>query len=382
MKAPRTWFLLLAALLSCALITMAGTIGNDKELTPFPHAIHMEYEMVCTDCHGGALDQDRATLPKAGVCFECHEALDPEWDPPELIAFFEERSRGEDELYFSDSLEIADLKFSHKIHAARGTECSDCHGPVADDRPIQGGDPDFKHSCLDCHKTMNIGTECKLCHDSNRDDKPPASHESKEFIRIHGLNAPEQYRKLPEGRCFYCHEKEQCEQCHLQNKPEWHLRPFFPQRHGVSVRQNQMSMNEAGCALCHDASGCKACHLQKQPRSHSITFKNRTHGMLVRLDREQCRVCHQQSFCIHCHTTKEPVSHRGQFRRGRQIHCFNCHLPLQDNGCWACHKSTPGHFTLPMPSDAAHMAATPDTCRGCHTTMTHVDNGLDCTICH
>jgi len=356
--------------------------SDNEELTVFPHELHLEYDMLCTECHAGAEEQDRATLPAAEVCVDCHDQPDPEWDTPELIVFFEERDAGEGQLYFSDSLDFADLKFSHGRHAEKGVQCADCHGEVARNKPIHGGEPDFKHACRDCHALTAAGTECSTCHDTYRSDLPPSSHAEPAFKRVHGREVSVFFRSLPEGTCFYCHQVNFCEQCHSENKPAWHNRPFFRRNHGERVRPSRMSLADAGCAFCHDKSGCNACHQRTEPRSHNITFKNRTHGLIARAERNSCRTCHMQSFCIHCHTTKEPLSHRGQFNRRQQLHCFSCHLPLAANSCAVCHRDTLGHFNLPKPSDAAHLAATPDTCRLCHTPRPHADNGLDCTICH
>ena len=216
------WLVSLAAL-SGTLFTHAMQLQQEKKRTVFPHAIHMEYDMECIDCHKGAKEEDRATLPKADVCFECHdEEPDLVWDSPELIAFLKERSRGEGVLDFSDSLDFADLKFSHKSHMERGAECDDCHGPVKENKPIQGGNPDFKHACRDCHAFMKASNECSNCHDTYSVDKPPASHASPFWMKRHGLGVSSHFRKLPEDTCFFCHEVERCDQCHQENKPAWH----------------------------------------------------------------------------------------------------------------------------------------------------------------
>jgi hypothetical protein len=343
----------------------------------------MEYDMECTQCHEGAVGEDRAGLPAAKVCFECHDPPDPKWDSELLVAFFKERGRGEGKLFFRDSLEFDDLKFSHQVHANQGADCSDCHGDVAGGKMIQSGHPDFKHTCRDCHRLMKAPAGCPTCHDGYREDRPPADHAEGAFLKAHGRSVKPYFKVLPEDRCFFCHQVAGCELCHRETKPEWHFDPFFTERHGEKVRWEMGgTLAEAGCGLCHDASGCAACHQQKPPRSHTLTFKNRTHGFMARLDRTNCQVCHQQVFCVACHSRKEPISHRGQFRRGQQNHCYTCHFPLSSNTCYVCHKQTPGHTSLPRPMDAAHTGAPPASCRVCHVVVPHADNGTDCTLCH
>jgi hypothetical protein len=93
-------------------------------------------------------------------------------------------------------------------------------------------------------------------------------------------------------------------------------------------------------------------------------------------------VCHDQTTCVACHSLVEPISHRGQFDQGQQLHCLQCHLPLQANRCYVCHRQIFGHNSLPRPADATHLGATANSCRICHAPAPHADNGMDCTICH
>jgi len=364
-----------------SLITVAGMQDRPVRRTPFPHAVHIENDLACTDCHEGAEEQDRATIPGADWCYECHE------DPVETgsdaeKAFFSERDAGEGKLNLASELVFADLKFSHKVHIAKDAVCQDCHGDVEKGAFIRKGTPDFKHTCMDCHEMMEASVECTACHDSYRKDAAPESHKAAVFMKTHGSGVQKYFRSLPEGQCFFCHSAGECDQCHQENRPAGHDAPLFLRHHGDDLRFGHGDMTEAGCALCHDKGGCDACHQQRQPRSHNVSFKNRTHGMAARFERQTCQTCHRQTFCIQCHTTVEPLSHKGQFDSGFQFHCFSCHLPLSSSRCAVCHRQTAGHNSVPQPNDPTHLGATPNSCRVCHAPVPHADNGLDCTICH
>ncbi len=407
-----------------------GGLAAEKRGSDFPHATHMENDLVCTDCHEGAEESDAATIPTAELCRECHE--DPEEESETIAAFFKSRDAGEGNLRFSATMDFADLKFSHVRHAELGSECVDCHGDVVTGEIIAGGTPDFKHTCIDCHTLMKSSLECSACHDTYDSTEPPPSHKNPSFHGSHGLKISPRYRDLQEDSCFFCHGVEGCDKCHRDTapaghgaagflathggeaggidairrelygtrcalchssdgcdachhatRPPGHDSPFFQQHHGERLRIEQTPLRDSGCALCHDKSGCDACHMDAEPRSHTVSFKNRTHGMTARMERTTCNVCHRQSFCTDCHTHVEPRSHMSQFNRGNQNHCFRCHFPLSTNtSCYTCHRDTMGHFTLPMPLDATHIGASAGSCRVCHAPVPHADNGMNCTTCH
>jgi hypothetical protein len=79
------------------------------------------------------------------------------------------------------------------------------------------------------------------------------------------------------------------------------------------------------------------------------------------------------------------LSHTGNWGSPRNNHCLGCHEPLRNEGCVACHSSTPSH-ALANPKPPDHNAAM--NCRQCHIPggvqppMPHVDNGDNCNACH
>lgn len=214
---------------------------------------------------------------------------------------------------------------------------------------VKGATTPFPHAvhmenelaCIDCHELMKAPDECASCHETYSQDAMPASHKDAGFGQAHGGMVEPYFRQLHEDKCFFCHEVSACETCHRENPPAGHESPHFEQYHGDLIRGEHKTMADANCSVCHDAAGCDACHQQREPRSHTVSFKNRTHGLTARFERESCQTCHKQTFCTHCHTSVEPLSHKGQFARGQQNHCLNCHAPVPhaDNGmnCTACH---------------------------------------------
>ena len=106
---------------------------------------------------------------------------------------------------------------------------------------------------------------------------------------------------------------------------------------------------------------------------------------MVSLDRNRCMSCHQQvDFCERCHSETRPTSHLASFGAPLNLHCNNCHFPINSAGaqeCAVCHRDTPSHAAAPaQPDNALHAAGA--NCRSCHTPLGHPDNGMACTTCH
>jgi len=70
----RYLFLLISfVLLPVSLVAFDGARPERGGPTPFPHKVHIENGIECTDCHTGARDEDTAGLPTAETCFDCHD---------------------------------------------------------------------------------------------------------------------------------------------------------------------------------------------------------------------------------------------------------------------------------------------------------------------
>jgi hypothetical protein len=109
---------------------------------------------------------------------------------------------------------------------------------------------------------------------------------------------------------------------------------------------------------------------------------------MAAVDRTRCMVCHETDFCARCHSETAPRSHHGQWARGRNLHCIQCHLPITSNpDCRVCHRTNPTHDTA-LPRPPGHPPGL--NCRICHNAvggggvppLRHVDNGQACLSCH
>lgn len=183
-----------------------------------------------------------------------------------------------------------------------------------------------------------------------------------------------------DSKCIDCHDDIKTTKVKPLNHDETWIK-----EHGKLGSKKQGFKNENVCALCHAEAQCTSCHQQEEPAQHTEFWKQRGHGAFVGLDRSSCMTCHQEAqFCERCHSQTSPVNHSAAWGTPTNLHCANCHFPVNSAGaqnCKACHSSTPSHdATPPQPDNALHVSGA--DCRGCHTPLGHPDNGAACTLCH
>lgn len=299
----------------------------------FPHAIHVgEHGIACITCHPDTATERNAGMPPPELCAPCHDAIDPGKPAARTIAGLFDASG---EWIGPKALPLSDeILFSHADHAC-SLECDACHddpdAPRDESRPLQA-----KAECMGCH----------------------------------------QERARPDASCATCHRDVDENWLPPSHQHNW------PHRHGGVVRMGSDASVDA-CELCHDpVASCAACHHNQAPADHGHHFRTRGHGIAAAIDRARCATCHTQDSCTQCHQTTRPRSHRAGFGETANRHCVGCHLPVQDNGCAACHPSTPSH-DLATPLPASHLPSM--NCRACHGAgqpLPHPDGGHVCTACH
>lgn len=324
---------LLASAVSCALLDPSGGGEQATHALAFDHATHAEADLACADCHAPAEAEQagRMTLPELSFCLDCHE---DEEDPPTraLLEGLAGRAEGARWVLYSPNPEVI---FSHATHTQ--TACAECHGDVASLAATGPGVVPSMATCVDCHADQAPErNDCATCHRERRQDVAPESH-----------------------------------------RRDW------TREHGVHARFGSLdTVLQGDCAHCHTRDSCLECHRQVPPRDHGHFFRIRGHGLMASNDRQSCASCHQPDSCVRCHETTPPLSHRGSWGAPRDQHCTNCHQPLQGEGCFLCHKTTPSH-ALATPRSPRHVPGL--NCRQCHGTtasLPHADDGSDCTQCH
>lgn len=241
------------------------------------------------------------------------------------------------------------LKFSHKVHLAKGIGCQSCHAGA-------------EHSTQSSDRLLPPGKTCDQCHGAQH---PPPIKGERRCGQCHQLNARGMVAKsvvAPPARLRFshkAHKKTPCARCHGDLSQ-------------VDLGTREHLPTESNCLSCHDgkkqSNACQLCHLQdasgrldtpadrptgtkalipvsarRGPLAHDLRFVY-DHAAIATAQRDQCMSCHAESFCSDCH---------GNGIRPMQIHpagylgthgidaststrnCMSCHQRATD--CRSCH---------------------------------------------
>ncbi len=326
--------LLAVSIAACAFLGLAK-----KPARPFNHKVHVQdQQMECVACHAKAGQEDKVAMPASlKKCMTCHEGGD-EKKPPErkLAALYP----GEKPEWSAVTAVGDDVIFSHKTHTEKKVACNECHKGIETSAGVDESLRVTMDDCMKCHSDRGLSTDCATCHKTNRREVPPGSH---------ALS--------------------------------------WKETHGRIVRAGVHGPIENRCSLCHAESQCVQCHQDEAPRGHTNFWRIQGHAVEAGTNRSACATCHRTDFCDRCHQETEPRSHVGSWADPQNRHCVSCHLPVNNEKCYACHKGTPSHNAAPTPpaSVPAHAYAT--SCLTCHLTVEKVTHpytgdGSYCRTCH
>jgi len=294
------------------------------------------------------------------------------------------------------------LVFSHAKHAARGTQCAQCHPTAATSR-----------SAVD--NLIPTEAECRTCHAIDR-NKPDAACAKCHAGYQPGGAVDRVYLTPPPLKFDHSAHKADCESCH-------------PVRN-VDLATTRELPTMTSCLSCHKDGAqerhCTDCHLAqlggliqtKFPHGDLVPVRSglgddhgpgfaRDHKQQARQVGATCTACHSQSECVDCHqgVVKPMDFHPGNYllahvvdaRRGRPD-CSACHR--FETFCVGCHereglgtRGNPGfdpvapatrfhppNWSSPQPDRTLNLHAQDarrniGTCASCHREE-------DCTQCH
>lgn len=149
---------------------LAGWIYLDpspQQPIRYNHAVHISNGITCLDCHTGAREQARATLPTLETCLVCHaepvsEKVNVEEQKIRLLA-----KAGKGAAWTQLMRVPSHIYFSHRRHVALGgIECQVCHGPMETltEPPQRVFRPMTMEACQECHAKSNARNDCNDCH--------------------------------------------------------------------------------------------------------------------------------------------------------------------------------------------------------------------------
>jgi len=130
---------------------------------PFSHKAHADAKLECKTCHPNPDPGKTMGIARAAACMPCHRTVKPESLAIKHLADFAKKDR---DIQWVRVYRIpAFVRFSHRSHKEAGSECEDCHGPVATRDQLASEHDLSQVGCLACHRERNIGMACNFCHD-------------------------------------------------------------------------------------------------------------------------------------------------------------------------------------------------------------------------
>jgi hypothetical protein len=141
-----------------------GVRADPEQPFPFSHQLHLENELVCTDCHEGVERGPVASLPGVNTCMICHSQIAT--DRPLIKQMAEMQEKGLDFAWqrVYDYPRESHVRFEHAPHIRAKVECSTCHGNQKEQtvaRRMVDMDMAF---CVTCHKEKQASNDCLTCH--------------------------------------------------------------------------------------------------------------------------------------------------------------------------------------------------------------------------
>ena len=168
------------------------------------------------------------------------------------------------------------LKFNHRLHAARGIACALCHTAAAGEGMVTRADLPMMASCLACHDGKQATARCAACHLTEPDGRLRVQLATAATIAAGGTGLLEPSGSL---RGFDAHS------------------PTFRRDHAQAGR------DERYCLTCHRRNDCIDCHggVVRPPDIHPADYVS-LHVVDARRNVPDCSSCHRlQTFCVGCH---------------------------------------------------------------------------------
>jgi hypothetical protein len=297
----------------------------------FSHSLHMEEGADCTTCHEGITESVYLTgrhLPSKQTCTDCHEEefmnacanchTNPE--KPQRV-----------------KQELAEIKFSHKVHLAANADCNLCHARTAKSASAREIVSPGHQECTPCHQKTYSELDCSACHESLK-AVINFSHEGN-WLGEHQETAA---RKMTV--CTQCHDQSYCADCHNRQEelkpsikyPEAVERGFIHRGDYLTRHALEAGVDQTLCLKCHGISSCNECHEKNAGRPAALHID---HGASARANLIQCASCHEQgeaTKCIECHSVGGSAS-----MMGAKVHPPGWKSKLSrtaDRVCLMCHK--------------------------------------------
>ncbi|AFL90345.1 hypothetical protein Terro_4138 [Terriglobus roseus DSM 18391] len=146
--------------------TIASPGAGPTQPIAFSHKKHIgEAKMGCNDCHEPSRNGSTLAMPQPTKCMLCHAAIATDKPDIQRLAAM---AKNEENVQWVRVYRVPSfVSFSHKTHTTAGSQCQDCHGPVAE-REVIAKEKDLSMGgCISCHAQKAAPTTCDTCHQLN-----------------------------------------------------------------------------------------------------------------------------------------------------------------------------------------------------------------------
>jgi len=142
----------LVALVAYGVTPQALRIGYQPDQpVPYSHALHAgELGMDCRYCHSTVERANKAAVPVAGICMNCHSQVKKDSDVllPIREAFAESKP-----VAWTRVHDLPDyVYFNHEAHVNASVGCESCHGRIDQMVKVYQAKPLTMEWCLGCHR--------------------------------------------------------------------------------------------------------------------------------------------------------------------------------------------------------------------------------------
>jgi len=128
---------------------------------PFSHQIHLEKELVCTDCHEGVERGPRAGLPSINTCMICHSQIATDRPLIQQLAALQEKGVDLAWQRVYNFTREAHVRFEHAPHIRAQVACANCHGNQQEQTVARRAVKMDMGFCVNCHKEKKASSAAR-----------------------------------------------------------------------------------------------------------------------------------------------------------------------------------------------------------------------------
>ncbi len=219
-----------SVLAGCLLLSGVNAAAQDRNAQEwkFPHGMHLDQGLACTDCHGAAAASRRSEdrlLPAVETCELCHSGqiaaqidlapLEARRPPARSYRFDHRLHLGLGNAAARIAAAIDSGEYMGRADGIRrfldtADSCAACHRGLHDSKAVTGESHMPRMAdCIVCHSEIDNPFSCSDCHHEGV-DLLPADH-TRTFIDLHSTGKLE----FDKQTCLPCHGRNfACMGCH------------------------------------------------------------------------------------------------------------------------------------------------------------------------